>query len=209
MDPATESQPAEAGQAAKLRLATCLAGLEGGTVGVLWMLTWLGASSVWQQRSFWAPENLMATAFDRNSTLAPAFTWATCAGLALYVLIYSLLGAAFSSVVRQRVPRRRVMLLAVIFAIAWYYFSFRWTFKLALPLVALLHVEHTTLIGHLLYGTMLGRYPAYVHRLMNTAPPAPAIAEVEETPAAEAPAVEGVAAEVRETHGDAPGGILS
>src|ERR1700733_4328797 len=127
------------GQVAKLRLATFLAGLEGGTVGVLWMLTWLGVSSVWQQRSFWAPENLMATAFDRTSTLAPAFTWATCGGLALYVLIYSALGAAFSSVLRDRVPPARVMLFAVIFAIAWYYFSFRWTFKWPLPLVALLH----------------------------------------------------------------------
>jgi MFS family permease len=165
MDAATQSETA------KLRLATFLAGLEGGTVGVLWMLAWLGVSSLWQQRSFWAPENLMATAFDRSSNLAPLFTWATCAGLALYVLIYSVLGAAFSSLLGDRVPRRRVMLTAVIFAIVWYYFSFRWTFKLALPLVALLHVEHSTLVGHLLYGTMLGRYPLYVHRLMNTAPP--------------------------------------
>jgi hypothetical protein len=175
MDAATQSQ------VAKFRLATFLAGLEGGTVGVLWMLAWLGVSSVWQQRSFWASENLMATAFNRNSTLAPVFAWTTCAGLALYVLIYSALGAAFSSAVRDRVPERRVMLLAVIFAILWYYFSFRWTFKLALPLVALLHVEHSTLVGHLLYGTMLGRYPMYVHRLMNTAPPvvAAAVAAVE------------------------------
>jgi hypothetical protein len=188
MDPATQSE------AAKIRLATFLAGLEGGTVGVLWMLMWLGVSSVWQQRSFWSPENLMATAFDRNSTLAPAFTWATCAGLALYILIYGALGAAFSSVLRDRVPRTRVMLTAVIFAIAWYYFSFRWTFKLTLPLVALLHVEHTTLVGHLLYGTMLGRYPVYVHRLMNTAPPA----------VVETPVLEGVAVEVREEQRDAP-----
>ena len=35
MDAETQSQ------ASKLRLATFLAGLEGGTVGVLWMLTWL------------------------------------------------------------------------------------------------------------------------------------------------------------------------
>jgi hypothetical protein len=183
MDAATQSETA------KLRLATFLAGLEGGTVGVLWMLGWLGVSSVWQQRSFWAPENLMATAFDRNSNLAPMFTWATCAGLALYVLIYSALGAAFSSLVRDRVPNKRVMLLAVIFAIAWYYFSFRGIFKLVLPLVALLHVERATLVGHLLYGTMLGRYPAYVHRLMNTAPAvveAPAVA-VEQTSEGQAP----------------------
>src|SRR5271165_4297515 len=105
MDAATESQNA------KVRLATVLAGLEGGMVGVLWMLAWLGVSSVWQQRSFWTPENLMYTAFDRNSMLAPVFTWATCGGLALYVLIYSLLGAAFSWIVRDRVPRGRIMLL--------------------------------------------------------------------------------------------------
>jgi hypothetical protein len=165
------------------------------------MLTWLGVSSVWQQRSFWAPENLMATAFDRNSTLAPVFTWATCGGLALYVLIYSLLGAAFSSVLRDRVPQRRVMLIAVIFAVVWYYFSFRWTFRFALPLVALLHVEHTTLVGHLLYGTILGRFPVYVHRLMNTAPPV-----VMEAAVVEAPVPEGVAAEAREDHMEGPGG---
>jgi hypothetical protein len=177
MDPATQ------GEGAKLRLATFLAGLEGGTVGVLWMLAWLGVSSVWQQRSFWAPENLMATAFDRNANLAPLFTWATCAGLALYVLIYSSLGAAFSSALRDRVPRKRVMLLAVIFAVVWYYLSFRWSFRLALPMVAVMHVEHSTLVGHLLYGTMLGRYPAYVHRLMNTAPPV--VVEAPEAVAAE------------------------
>jgi hypothetical protein len=167
-------------QSAKARVASLLAGMEGGTVGVLWMLAWLGLSSVWQQRSFWSPENLMATAFDRNATLAPVFNWATCAGLALYVIIYSLLGAAFAAIVRTRVPRKRIMLFAVVFALLWYYFSFRWLFKFALPLVALLHVEHSTLVGHLLYGTMLGRYPLYVQRLM----------------AAGAPAVEAPAAEV-------------
>jgi hypothetical protein len=192
MDAATQSE------AAKIRLATFLAGLEAGTVGVLWMLAWLGLSSMWQQRSFWAPENLMATAFDRSSTLAPVFAWSTCAGLALYVLIYSALGAAFSLAMRNRVPQRRVMLLAVIFAIAWYYVSFRWIFTLALPLVALLHVEHTTLVGHLLYGTMLGRYPVYVRRLMNTAAPV-----VVEAPAVEASVV---VAESREERGDTPGG---
>jgi len=188
MDAATESQTAKA------RLATLLAGLEGGTVGVLWMLTWLGVSSVWQQRSFWTPENLMATAFDRNSTLAPVFTWATCGGLALYLLIYSVLGATFSSVLRGRVPRRRVMLWAVVFALAWYYLSFRWIFKFALPLVALLHVEHSSVVGHLLYGTMLGRYPVYVQRLMGMAPPAVAM----EAPPIEAPVGQAGAAEERQ-----------
>jgi hypothetical protein len=188
--------PADERQAAKLRLATFLAGLEGGTVGVLWMLAWLGVSSVWQQRSFWAAENLMATAFDRTSTLAPIFTWSTCAGLALYVVIYALLGAIFALALRDRVPDRRVMLLSVLFAIAWYYLAFRWAFKEVLPIVALLHVERATLVGHLLYGTALGRYPVYVHRLMNTAPPVPVAA---------APAMEPPVATV-EVHDEGSGG---
>ena len=176
MDPAVQRQ------AAKLRLATLLAGLESGTVGVLWMLAWLGVSSAWQQRSFWAAENLMATAFDRTSSLAPIFTWSTCAGLALYVLIYSLLGAIFAWIVRDRAPARRTMLLSVLLAVSWYYVTFHWAFKTILPMVALLHVERATLVGHLLYGTALGRFPLYVQRLMNPTPPAPA-----PTPAVEAP----------------------
>ncbi len=155
----------------KENLATCLAGLEAGMVGILWMLAWLGLSATWQQRSFWTAENLMATAFDRTSSLAPVFNWATCGGLALYIVVYSLLGAGFASAARDRVPRNRVMILSVLFALGWYYFSFRWAFKLVLPLVALLHVEHATIIGHLLFGTMLGRYPIYVQRLMQAGPP--------------------------------------
>ena len=188
MDAATDSPTS------KVRLATFLAGLEGGMVGVLWMLAWLGISSLWQQRGFWTPENLMATAFDRNATLAPPFTWTTCVGLALYVVIYSLLGAAFSSVVRDRAPRGRVMLLAIAFALAWYYASFRWAFTFALPLVAFLHVEQSTLVGHLLYGAMLGRYPVYVQRLMGMAPPAVAM----EAPPIEAPVGQAGAAEERQ-----------
>ena len=154
-------------------------------VGALWMLAWLGVSATWQLRSFWTPENLMATAFDRNATLPPGFTAGTCTGLALYLAIYSLLGAIFAAVLRDRVARPRVMLLSVLFSLAWYYFSFRWAFKFTMPLVALLHVERSTMLGHLVYGTMLGRYPLYVQRLVGTAEVvAPAATEpVEATPA--------------------------
>jgi hypothetical protein len=199
MDTAMESRSRRA------LLPSLLAGLEAGMVGALWMLAWLGVSAMWEQRSFWSPENLMATAFDRNSALPPAFTAGTCSGLALYLAIYSLLGAAFAAVVRDRVSRGRVMLLAVLFALAWYYFSFRWAFKTTMPLVALLHVERPTILGHLVYGTMLGRYPLYVDRLVGAKPaPAPAVV-VEQPPAAiEAPVTEAAPAEVVETNPDGP-----
>jgi hypothetical protein len=49
--------------------------------------------------------------------------------------------------------------------------SFHVLWKAVSPLITLLHVERATILGHLLYGTLLGRYPAYLPR-----PPAPAVA---------------------------------
>jgi hypothetical protein len=51
---------------------------------------------------------------------------------------------------------------------------------------------------------MLGRYPIYVHRLMNTAPPV--ATPPQEAPAVEAPVPEGVAAEAREEQREGPAG---
>jgi hypothetical protein len=198
MDAATQSRSRTA------LLPASLAGLEAGMVGALWMLAWLGTSAVWQQRSFWTPENLMSTAFDRNASLGARFTGSTCAGMALYLLIYSLLGVLFALAVRGgRVPGRRVMLLAVTFALAWYYFSFQWIFKITLPLVALLHVERATVLGHLVYGTMLGRYPLYERRLVGTTEPAVVVVE-QGPPAIEAPVAEEVATETTEEKQDGP-----
>jgi hypothetical protein len=144
-------------------------------LGALWMLVWIGLSSVWQRQSFWIAENLMATAFRRDAPLSGAGS--TFPGLALYLLMYSLLGGLFALVVRRRLPRVRLLLLSVLFGLAWYWFSFQWMWKTVMPLVAAWHVEQSTMLGHLVYGTVLGRYPLYLARLEQspaeavTAPP--------------------------------------
>jgi len=48
----------------------------------------------------------------------------------------------------------------MIFAVGWYYVSFRVIWNSLMPLIALLHVERTTAFGHLIYGAILGRYPS-------------------------------------------------
>jgi uncharacterized protein DUF6789 len=155
MDPATERHPAYA-------LSAFLAGLQAGMLGVLWMLAWLGISAAWQQRSFWTAENLMASGFFGAGSIHSGFATQTLSGLALYLALYSLLGGLFALVLRDRLPRLRTLLVAIAFAIAWYYLSFHLIWKSIMPLVALLHVQRYTVLGHLIYGTILGRYPLYL-----------------------------------------------
>jgi len=83
-------------------LTAFLAGLQGGMVGVLWMLAWLGVSATWQRRSFWTAENLLASAFYGDTAIRDGFAFSTLSGLALYLLVYSILGALFAAAIRER-----------------------------------------------------------------------------------------------------------
>src|ERR1044071_5438412 len=78
MDAATERKPAST-------ISALLAGLQGGMVGICWMLGWLGISAIWQRRSFWTAENLMASAFYGGSAIRGGFTAHTPSGVALYL----------------------------------------------------------------------------------------------------------------------------
>jgi hypothetical protein len=143
-------------------LSAFFAGLQAGMVGVWWMLAWMGASAVWQRRSFWTPENLMASVFYGNAAIRPGFAASTVSGLALYVLLYSLLGAGFAMAVGGRLGRPRLALVSIAFALCWYYLAFHLVAKAVSPLVVLLDTERTTFLGHALYGVLLARFPVYL-----------------------------------------------
>jgi hypothetical protein len=153
------------GKPANGAFSASLAGLEAGMVGVLWMLAWLAVSAAWQRRSIWTSENLMASLFYGSSAIRRGFASQTLSGLAVYLLIYSLLGALVAALVRDRLPRLRTTLVCIAAALAWYYLSFHLIWRSISPLVTLLHVERATLVGHLLYGVLLGRYPQYLWRI--------------------------------------------
>jgi hypothetical protein len=162
-------------------------------LGACWMLLWLGVSDVWQQRNFWTTENLMASAFYGEAAIRSGFAARTLSGLALYLVLYSLLGALLALAVGDRIARVRVFLVSLLFALIWYYFSFRLLWKSVLPLVALLHSAPSTSFGHLIYGAVLGRYPAYLPR-----PPVPAEAEMGASAGeTESPAVEAAVSEAQ------------
>jgi hypothetical protein len=157
MDPATETPRPST-------LTVTLAGLQAGMMGVCWMLAWLGISAKWQLRSFWTAENLMASVFYGDGAIRAGFAARTLSGLALYLLLYSSLGALFATLVADRLPRMRIVLLSVLFAMCWYYLSFQLLWKSMMPLVALLHSAQPTALGHVIYGTLLARYPVYLPR---------------------------------------------
>jgi hypothetical protein len=146
-----------------------LAGLQAGLVGVLWMLAWLGMSSVLERRGFWTAENLLASAFYGNAAMGTGFRSSTLSGLALYVLIYSSLGALFAAAVQDRLPRLRLTLAAAVCGLAWYYLTFQVLWKSLLPVAALLHSRSATVLGHVLYGVMVARFPAYLPRAATPA----------------------------------------
>ena len=143
-------------------LAIFLAGLQAGMIAVFWMLAWMGVSASWQRRSFWSAENLMASVLRGNSAIGNSFGSSTLSGVALYLLIYSLLGAAFAVLVRDRFTGWGTLLLAIFYSVGWYYLWFRGLGQALMPLVWLLHAERSTVFGHVIFGALLARFPNFL-----------------------------------------------
>lgn len=173
MDDSTESPiaeaasaRAEAGVAAKAApagaFAAALAGLQAGMLGALAMLLWFGIDSSWDGRSFWREENLFASCFYGNDAARAGFGFRTMPGIALFLIVYSLLGCIFGLLLRDRFRPIRAFLMAEIFAIGWYYISFHALWKSALPLVYLFSADRPTIVGHLIYGVCLAQFREYL-----------------------------------------------
>ena len=163
MEPATEPAPAD-------NITIFLAGLQAGMVAAVWMLIWLGISAMWMRRSFWSPANIMATVFFGDSAIHPGFASTTPSGIALYLMVYSLLGALFALLVRQRLTGLGTLLVSILFALGWYWLWFRVLALRTMPLVWLLHTERSTEFGHLIFGALLARFGDYLPRTRHEAP---------------------------------------
>lgn len=186
MDDSTDSPPAGASSATETEYAppkartpgaqsAALAGLQAGMMGALCMLAWLGIDSSLSRRGFWNDENLFATFFFGDDAIRAGFGVKTLPGLALYLIVYSVLGCIFALAIRNRLHPLRTMLAAVIFALGWFYLSFHILWKSMMPLVYLLYADRPMMVGHLIYGFCLSRFPGFlpgVKTRRETAPPA-------------------------------------
>lgn len=143
-------------------LDATLAGFQAGIVGVLAMLAWLGLAAKWYNHSLWTAPNLMASNFYGEAALGQHLSAATFSGLAVYIVVYSLLGALFGLAMHRRAGRGRTMLIAVLCAVAWYLLWWGWLWKSANVLIAMYTHDRPMVVGHVIYGAMMGRFPAYL-----------------------------------------------
>jgi hypothetical protein len=143
-----------------------LAGIQAGIVGALILLGYLALDSKWHSRSIWTIPNLMASTFYGESAFRSGFGPRTSAGLALLLFIYGVLGALFGLVIRDHGSRMRVTLLGLIFATGWFFLSFEFLWTHINPMVRIYSPDRAMLVGHLLYGGVLGRrFPAYLRAI--------------------------------------------
>ncbi|MGA3041958.1 MAG: hypothetical protein ABSF54_14325 [Bryobacteraceae bacterium] len=140
-----------------------LAGLEAGIIAALVLLGWLALSSAWYRRSIWTAANIMATTFYGEAALGRDFTSRTLAGLALYLVLYGIIGALFGLTLANRDASLRTTLIGVLVGLGWYYLSFAILWQNINPLIPLYTHRGPMMAGHALYGGLLGRFPRYLH----------------------------------------------
>ena len=154
-------------------LEILLAGLQAGMIAICWMLAWMGLSSMGQRRSFWTAENLIATLLHGDSAIRRGFGATTWSGIALYLLCYSLLGALFAVAIRSRFTSLGTVLLGMLCSVGWYALVFRALGQTLMPLVWLLHAEKSTAFGHVIFGILVARFPAYLPATNQPVTPLP------------------------------------
>jgi hypothetical protein len=168
------------GNAVRPNWLLALAGIQAGVGGTLVLIGYLALDSAWHRRSIWLVPNLLASTFYGESAYQPRFGARTGTGLALLLVLYGVLGALFGLVVRDQGSRLRVTLLGLIFGTGWFFLSFDVLWKYVNPMVRMYSPDRAMLVGHLLYGVLLGRrFPAYVRSMSAAEVPAdpPALPE--------------------------------
>jgi hypothetical protein len=171
------------GNGARPSRLLALAGIQAGVVGGILLVAYLALDSAWHRRSIWTVPNLLASTFYGESAYRSGFGARTCAGLALLLFLYGALGAFFALVVRDHGSRLRLTVLGLIFGTGWFFLSFDVLWKWINPLVEQYSPDRAMLVGHVLYGGVLGRcFPAYLQSIRQ------AEQGQAETPAAPPPA---------------------
>jgi hypothetical protein len=140
------------------RAVSVLAGFHLGVAGGLLMLVWFSVSSVLTRQVWWAMFHLFATTLYGDRALDRASGWITLSGMALHVVVSGSLGALYGLFSRQSEHTTRGFLIGVLAGVASYYLLYGWAWKKVNVLVPLYSSDRVMLIGHLLFGMVLGQH---------------------------------------------------
>ncbi len=136
-----------------------LAGLETGVTGTLAMLAWFAFGSLWSHRTVWWIPNLFAAIFFGNSSLRFGFARYTLAGFALNIFVYGVVGILFGLIWREQSSGFRAILVGVLLAMLADFLLVRVVWKSMSPMASLYSPDRQILLGHILYGVLLNRFP--------------------------------------------------
>ena len=153
-------------------LRYALAGLQAGMVGALTLIAWLMIAALFTGRSVWLTPNLFATTFFGAGVYRNHFVRGSWTGVAAILAVYGLLGLLWGSIWREkRIPG--LTLLGALTGIAVYFFLFDLLLQRVNPLIAVYAPVRQLQIGHVLWGILLARSPAYARRIGEMISPAP------------------------------------
>ena len=141
-----------------------LAGLEAGVIAALTLRGWLALASAWYRRSIRTAANIMATTFYGEAALGRSFSFRTVAGIALYLVLRGTIGALFGLTLANRDASLRITPIGVLVGLGWYYLSFAILWRNIHPLIPMYTHSGPMMVGHALYGGLLGRFPRYLWR---------------------------------------------
>jgi hypothetical protein len=160
-----------AGSPRSEKLAFLLGGLQAGMLGALFSAAWLALGSAFMGRGFWGASNAVATVLNGGS-YRRGFHFSSIAGLALEVIVYSALGGAIALALRDRLPRFRRTLSCIVLALSWFYVAYGLIWPHLAPVALRVQPFSMALVGHIIYGGILSRFPAYAGALaeFQTAP---------------------------------------
>jgi hypothetical protein len=130
-------------------------GLEAGVFGGLAMTAFLILVYLLHGRPWWLWPNVLATALYRGQSLGRGPDWHTVSGFALQVLMTGIVGALFGTTFPQVPASARLVLLGLLWGLAWYFLSAS-LFRQIAPLVAIASPGYAMLAANLIFGACLG-----------------------------------------------------
>ncbi len=129
------------------------------------MFGWLAASSLLAAQSIWVVPNLLGSTLYGHPVLQRGFGSTTVSGLGLHFVVAGLIGLLFGLAVGDSRNRMRVVLLGVASGLFWYYFSQALFWRKLGALVLVYSPPRQMLLGHLLFGLVLGWFPSRLRSL--------------------------------------------